>query len=97
MRYFDYDGQNDDQVRLPTVDDDRNNLRNGFDEVGGDAEANQQTTKGENTAEWLQTGTNDVEKKEDGDATSVRVFTDAASHLNKIVFTSERCGGKGIL
>jgi len=70
LRYFDYDGQNDDQVRLPTVDDDRNNLRNGFDEVGGDAAANQQTTKGEITAEWLQTGTNDVEKKEDGDATS---------------------------
>jgi len=70
LRYFDYDGQNDDQVRLPTVDDDRNNLRNGFDEVGGDAAANQPTTKAENTAEWLQTGTNDVEKKEDGDATA---------------------------
>jgi len=70
LLYFDYDGQNDDQVRLPTVDDDRNNLRYGFDEVGGDAAANQPTTKAENTAEWLQTGKNDVEKKEDGDATA---------------------------
>jgi len=66
LHYFDYDGQNDDLVLLPTSDDDRTNLRDGLCELGGDAEANQQTTKAESAVEWSQAGTN--ENKDDGDA-----------------------------
>ena len=80
LHYFDYDGQNDDLVLLPTSDDDRTNLRDGLCELGGDAEANQQTTKAESAVEWSQAGTN--ENKDDGDAAAVRVFTVASSHFN---------------